>query len=774
MLDSHRNLLEPRPSDRLRIGDCVLDIPLREITRGDGGEPTRITLKAEGVLLVLVANAGKVVSREALMEWVWPDTMPTDDVITQAVTQLRKALGNGQAYIETIAKQGYRLLAPVEWIVDDAPATIPVAMDTAAADATHAGDDRPAAHAAVERAPAASANAHRGRRTAWALAAGVAVAALATLAFWRDGGRKTPAPATSAPVTAPMAGRVPYRRVTAFPGAEIAPSFSPDGTLLAYSQANGEEEGAGLRLQAPTAATARVLTPNTRGQGDLYPAWSPDGSTIAFVRQRSDGCSVMLVAAAGGEPRRLGDCLGDRPHMLAWYPDGRRLIGAASPMAFSPKRRIGAIHNMRVEDGNWVPMRYARAESDVDIHPMVSPDGRWIVFQRNVSLGDLWRMPVGGGEPERLTDLRTNLFGFDWMRDEGAIVLSHYSGAAPRLSRLDLASGRLTDYPGEGDMFTFPTVAPTSGDIAFVIDESRSVIRRLDADGDRETGGAEAGVAVFETTASNMMPGVAPDGRQLAFISDRTGRTVMWWVDQQAPETLRPIDGFQPVPRFPPRWNPGSTRFLMVGAGDGQGEQARGVFEVDPRSGEARQLPLPVAQPTHAEYHADPEKLLVVAESEQGRLGLALYDRSRTPWRELGRIEDVALALMDRARDRVVFARLATGEIWQADADLRNPRRLDTVAQPWRLRTMAVSDDGVWVLDVGEGCDWWWRPVGAADGEARRGRCLRARAMQEPEGLSRAPGRDELFVSVAEDMGSDIGLLPSSAFGDDRRVAASR
>ena len=74
-----------------------------------------------GVLLVLVENADKlVVSRDALLAEVWPDTLPTDDVITQAITQLRKAFGQERGdprYIETIAKNGYRLLAPVELLV---------------------------------------------------------------------------------------------------------------------------------------------------------------------------------------------------------------------------------------------------------------------------------------------------------------------------------------------------------------------------------------------------------------------------------------------------------------------------------------------------------------------------------------------------------------------------------------------------------------------------------------------------------------------------------
>ena len=119
MLNQHIHTVIPE-SDHLRIGDCVLDLPRREIASPRADAPMRITVKSLQVLLMLVSQQGKVVSREALIEWVWADTMPSDDVLTQAITQLRKAFGDDRGaprYLETIAKGGYRLLAPVEWIL---------------------------------------------------------------------------------------------------------------------------------------------------------------------------------------------------------------------------------------------------------------------------------------------------------------------------------------------------------------------------------------------------------------------------------------------------------------------------------------------------------------------------------------------------------------------------------------------------------------------------------------------------------------------------------
>ena len=94
--------------DRLHIGECLVVLSSREVHAPGVRRPARLTPKAVSVLLVLVRNAGNVVTRDELFAQVWPDTLPTNDVLTQAVTQLRKAFSagaqDGSAYIETIAK----------------------------------------------------------------------------------------------------------------------------------------------------------------------------------------------------------------------------------------------------------------------------------------------------------------------------------------------------------------------------------------------------------------------------------------------------------------------------------------------------------------------------------------------------------------------------------------------------------------------------------------------------------------------------------------------
>ena len=113
-----------RPGGRYRIGEWQVTPALNEIRRG--AETVRIEPKAMEVLAMLAERAGDAVAREDLLAAIWPGVVVGDDALTQAVIKLRKALGDAARepkYIETIAKRGYRLVAPVALV--DGPDAAP-------------------------------------------------------------------------------------------------------------------------------------------------------------------------------------------------------------------------------------------------------------------------------------------------------------------------------------------------------------------------------------------------------------------------------------------------------------------------------------------------------------------------------------------------------------------------------------------------------------------------------------------------------------------------
>lgn len=79
-------------------------------------EIVQLTPKVFDILLALVESSGQVISKDSLMKRVWPDSFVEEGNLTQNISLLRKALGegqNGHQYIETVARRGYRFVAPV-------------------------------------------------------------------------------------------------------------------------------------------------------------------------------------------------------------------------------------------------------------------------------------------------------------------------------------------------------------------------------------------------------------------------------------------------------------------------------------------------------------------------------------------------------------------------------------------------------------------------------------------------------------------------------------
>jgi len=79
------------------------------------GQPVPLAPKVFDTLLALVKDRGHLIEKEALMKELWPDTFVEDSNLTYNISQLRKALGDGdgQRLIETVPRRGYRFLAPV-------------------------------------------------------------------------------------------------------------------------------------------------------------------------------------------------------------------------------------------------------------------------------------------------------------------------------------------------------------------------------------------------------------------------------------------------------------------------------------------------------------------------------------------------------------------------------------------------------------------------------------------------------------------------------------
>jgi len=99
-------------SGRLRAGGAEIDLTAREVLTG--GDVRRLEPRAAAVLAALVRAEGAVVGRETLLDVCWPPGEGSDEALTQAVAQIRRACGDDPRrprFVGTVHRRGYRWLA---------------------------------------------------------------------------------------------------------------------------------------------------------------------------------------------------------------------------------------------------------------------------------------------------------------------------------------------------------------------------------------------------------------------------------------------------------------------------------------------------------------------------------------------------------------------------------------------------------------------------------------------------------------------------------------
>lgn len=734
-------------SDRLKVGEFVVDLPRREVVSASQAEPVRLSVKAMHVLLALVGQHGKVVSREALLEWVWPDTLPTDDVLTQAIGQLRKAFADDRdapRYLETISKGGYRLLAPVQWLdAETIQAATPIVQIV------------PAVNPAGVSPAAVSGRQQKSPRFVTAVIAVVCLlaAAAGALYYLRGHGKEAVAETASAANAAPATESLAFTTITSRPGRETNPSLSPDGALVAYEQMDEENYGQ-IMLQTSAHVPPRVLTNPPPGFSDAMPVWSHDGRRLAFVRfHASDSCKIMTVASSGGSERTIADCFQGSASSYDWTPDDSGLLMGtvvkAAGETSSPLRLLD------IASGKWSKFPYEISAGDTDLDPGYSPDGRWIVFRRNISLSDFWKMPASGGKPQRLTSIKSDIRGWDWLPDGSGLVFS-YIGAATFMHRYDMASGQITPLEMSEGALT-PDIARAAPAMVFTVDRSMAGIFRVSLD--RTKDGQAVRERVFASSGSEMLPAISPDDRMLAFISDRGSRQALWVGELDKPDAAREIEGIMPVPRHNPVWSEDSRKLLVIGKPAAQ----QVLYEVDVESGRAEALPVPASSPIYAAYTDDPGRLLVGADSGEGRLRVVLYDRSVSPWRELASLEDVALVKYDATHHKVYFTRMSKPGLWRTDMRLGGAEVVDDFRPrvPSEYKRWGIGRDAVYFLDWSESCATGWIRMG--EPSSRPAQCLEKKIESWPLGPSLDRSGKSLYITMDVSNSSDIGLADLSA-----------
>lgn len=648
---------QAEPARFLAVGEHVVDMDTLRLVTTPGAP--RLTPKAAAVLLRFAQAAGRTLSRDELLNDVWKGTCPTPDVLTQAVKELRRVLGDdlhAPRFVETLPRLGYRLVAPARFLDAFEAAKDPRGDVRADAMPQHAGS-----------------TARFGALVAFAVLALVAIAAAA---FFAVRGRVATA-------TQPRWHAIAQRSITADPGPENFPRISPDGTRVAYSA--GDIARHEMHIVQRSLAQSRVVRMTQPAAGEeFYPVWSPDGATIAFARQDGDNCSILAVPALGGAEKLIGACYPGAVNYFSWAPDGRHLLTTA-PSA--PGAGDLAILEVPIGGGEPARLAYARDAADIDLDARYSPDGNRIAFRRGANpYSDLFVVAARGGPVRQLTHLASRMRGFDWTRDSSALIFSSGHQGPQALYVVSLDDGRIEPLgvaPAE-----FPSAARASDTVVYEIPRLRTRLSAIDVGN-----GGEEMHEIAPSTGNDNAPAFSPIDERIAFVSDRSGSQQLWLVD--GAETFALTESDAPTLRYP-AWRPDGARIVVTARGESKGR----LVEIDIATRRRRVLTSPDEDIRSGVYGRGPDGFIAVVGSGQ-ECELIAFDSangSESSRRVLAR--GVARADYDRAADAVYFTKINETGLFRLDRASGTQSRVSSTVNAAHLDGWLLQGGRIYYIDA--------------------------------------------------------------------------
>jgi Tol biopolymer transport system component/DNA-binding winged helix-turn-helix (wHTH) protein len=527
------------------FGPFRIDTVNRRLLRN--GELVPLKAKVVETLLLLIEHCGDVLEKDDLMRRLWPGSFVEEANLTQNIYVLRKALG-AQSYIETVPRRGYRFVGEIrQW--EGSPSN-----RTAAAD----GAQEPSVIGLADGRVRAVAPARS--RILWStLSLILAVLIAGAIALW------------------PHRSTIPFEKIQltrlTTTGNALRAAMSPEGRYLAYVASEAGRQSLRLR-QVATGKDLELVPPSPV---DFYGlTFSHDGTFIYYTSQEMNHLGLLFrLPSLGGTPTRL---IQDVDSPVSLSPDDRRLAF----VRFSPQARAIVVANA---DGTG-ERRLASSSHALSfriapvplVPPAWSPDGRVLACAVGEATSEadhqtVWTFDAKNGTGRPLTAARWQTLGrMEWLPDGKGLLLTGAGPGSGGTQQIWLVSsdGRTRQITKDLGDYRDLSLTPDARTLVAVQSERRGNVWVAPAD-DTDRGaqvtftnydglggglswtpngrivytlpaGAEQNLWVVDPKGGNpeqltshagvnRQPAVAPDGRYIVFVSDRSGRQRLWRID---------------------------------------------------------------------------------------------------------------------------------------------------------------------------------------------------------------------------------------------------
>jgi serine/threonine protein kinase len=384
--------------------------------------------------------------------------------------------------------------------------------------------------------------------------------------------------------------------LTTLPGVEQSPSLSPDGNYVVFTRTKTRQTNQDIYVQL--IGQDSPLQRTTDPRDDYNPVWSPDGRWIAFLRSQPPAPTglrsreLWLIPPLSGPERKLAEISSHDfyPYVayLAWSADSKSLIVTDSSGDGQPN----ALFVVSLETGVKRQLTNPQSPAMADTSPSISPDGRSLVFLRRTTwgVGELHLLPLkndltADGESRRLTPIALRADFPTWMPDGKEIIFSA-RGSLWRLAVSGENSPTRIPYVGEDGVM--PTVSRAQPG-----QPARLVYVRSYWDGNfwrintsaPGTPTSTAPVLAIASTKSEYHCQFSPDGRRVAFSSDRSGDSEIWVSDPDGSNASK-LTSTGATDTNCPDWSPDGQFITFSSNGEGEFD----VYVIPAAGGQPRRL----------------------------------------------------------------------------------------------------------------------------------------------------------------------------------------